>query len=51
MEYSTKVTTKLVKKGMRDLAGVLENYVTRGKDYRADKAKELYGGWKLIKTD
>ena len=47
MEYSTKVTTKLVKKGMSDLAKVIENYIIKGKQYRSND-KELYGGWKLI---
>ena len=51
MEYSTKVTTKLVQKGMSDLAGLIEHYLIRGKQYRSDNAKELYGGWKLIVSD
>lgn len=48
MEYSTKVTERLVKKGMNDLGLVIENYITKGKQYRSDKSKEFYGGWKLI---
>ena len=48
MEYSTKVTKNIVKKGMHDLGLVVENYITKGKQYKANNAKELYGGWKLI---
>lgn len=48
MEYSTKVTERLVKNGMNDLGLVIENYITKGKQYRSDKSKELFGGWKLI---
>ena len=33
---------------MHDLAMVIENYITKGKQYRGEQAKELYGGWKLI---
>jgi hypothetical protein len=48
MEYSTKVTTRLVQKGMSDLAGVINNYVFKNKQYKPDKAADLYGGWKII---
>ena len=48
MEYSTNVTTKLVKRGMHDLGMVVENYICKGKNYKHNQAKELYGGWKLI---
>lgn len=33
MEYSTAVTTKLVKRAMHDLGGVIEHYITNGKQY------------------
>lgn len=36
MEYSTKVTTRLVQKGMGDLAKVIENYITKGKQYKSN---------------
>lgn len=39
MEYSTKITTRLVQKGMSDLADLVENYMFKGKYYQADKAK------------
>lgn len=39
MEYSTNVTTKLVKRGMYDLAMVIENYIMKGKQYRGEKTK------------
>jgi tubulin monoglycylase TTLL3/8 len=39
MEYSTNVTTKLVKRGMHDLGLVVENYITQGKQYKANQAK------------
>lgn len=39
MEYSTKVTTKLVQQGMADLGKVIENYITKGKFYKNDKNK------------
>lgn len=48
MEYSTKVTTRLVQKGMSDLADLIQNYVMKGKNYQGQKAQELYGGWKLL---
>ena len=48
MEYSTKITTQLVQSGMHDLALVIENYVMKGKTYKQDKSKELYGGWTLL---
>lgn len=32
---------------MADLAQVIENYITKGKQYRSND-KGLYGGWKLI---
>jgi tubulin monoglycylase TTLL3/8 len=48
MEYSTKVTTKLVQRGMSDLGKLIENYIMKNKYYKSDKNKELYGGWKLI---
>lgn len=39
MEYSTKVTTEIVKKGMSDLADVVNNYMFKGKYYDKQKAK------------
>lgn len=48
MEYSTKVTTRLVKKGMSDLADLVENYMMKGKQYDSGAAKALYGGWQLL---
>ena len=48
MEYSTPVTTKLVKRGIHDRGILVENYITKGKQYKANHAKELYGGWKII---
>ncbi len=39
MEYSTGVTTKLVKRGMHDLGLVVENYITKGKQYNCGQAK------------
>lgn len=33
---------------MSDLGKLIENYIMKNKNYRSDKAKELYGGWKLI---
>jgi tubulin monoglycylase TTLL3/8 len=48
MEYSTKVTTRIVQKGMSDLADLVQNYMFGNKYYRHDKAKQFYGGWKLL---
>lgn len=48
MEYSTKVTTQIVRRGMSDLADLVNNYMFRGKCYDKSKAQELYGGWQLI---
>jgi tubulin monoglycylase TTLL3/8 len=39
MEYSTKVTTRLVQKGMTDLSKVIENYITKGKQYKSNESK------------
>lgn len=48
MEYSTKVTTQIVKKGMSDLGDLVNNYMFKGKYYDKSRSKELYGGWKLL---
>jgi tubulin monoglycylase TTLL3/8 len=48
MEYSTKVTMDIVKKGMRDLGDLVNNYMGRGKYYDRSRARELYGGWILL---
>lgn len=48
MEYSTKVTTNIVQKGMSDLADLVNNYMFKGKYYDKGKAKDLYGGWNLL---
>jgi tubulin monoglycylase TTLL3/8 len=39
MEYSTKITTKLVQSGMHDLGLMIENYVMKGKQLKNDKHK------------
>jgi tubulin monoglycylase TTLL3/8 len=33
MEYSTETTVKIVKRGMTDLADLIENYMLKGKQY------------------
>ena len=33
---------------MHDLGMVIENYITKGKNYIANNPKEHYGGWKVI---
>ena len=48
MEYSTETTIKIVKRGMSDLADVIENYMLKGKFYDKQNAGNLYGGWKLL---
>ena len=48
MEHSTNTTTKIVKKGMSDLADLVENYMLKGKIYNKEDADKLYGGWKLL---
>jgi|JI10StandDraft_1071094.scaffolds.fasta_scaffold1758764_1 hypothetical protein len=48
MEYSTKVTTKIVQKGMSDLGDLVNNYMFKGKYYDKNKVSELYGGWQLL---
>lgn len=48
MEYSTKVTTQIVKRGMSDLGDLVNNYMFKGKYYDKSRAKQLYGGWKLL---
>ena len=37
VDYSTKVTTHIVKNGLRGMADLLQHYVTKGKNYKADK--------------
>ncbi len=39
MEYSTKVTTKIVRKGMSDLADLVNNYMFKGKYYDKSRAQ------------
>jgi tubulin monoglycylase TTLL3/8 len=39
MEYSTKVTTQIVKKGMSDLGDLVNNYMFKGKYYDKARAK------------
>lgn len=39
MEYSTKVTTEIVQKGMSDLADLVNNYMFKGKYYDKARAK------------
>lgn len=39
MEYSTKVTAKLVQRGMSDLGMLIENYIMKNKNYKPDKNK------------
>ena len=39
MEHSTAVTTKIVQRGMHDLGLVIENYITKSKNYKANNAK------------
>ena len=48
MEYSTKVTADIVSRGMSDYADLVNNYLFKGKQYKPEKARELYGGWKLL---
>jgi tubulin monoglycylase TTLL3/8 len=48
MEYSTKVTEEIVKKGMKELADLVNNYMFKGKYYDKSRARELYGGWNLL---
>jgi hypothetical protein len=48
MEYSTLTTIKIVKRGMSDLADLIENYMLKGKVYNKENADTLYGGWKLL---
>lgn len=48
MQYSTKVTTSIVQKGMSDLGDLINNYMFKGKYYNKAKAEELYGGWQLL---
>jgi tubulin monoglycylase TTLL3/8 len=48
MEYSTALTTQLVKKGMSELGDLVNNYIFKGKHYEKSKARELYGGWTLL---
>jgi len=39
MEYSTRVTTQIVKKGMSDLGDLVNNYMFKGKYYDKSRAK------------
>lgn len=39
MEYSTKVTTQIVKRGMSDLGDLVNNYMFKGKYYDKSRAK------------
>ncbi len=38
MEYSTQTTIKIVKRGMSDLADLIENYMMKGKQYNKANA-------------
>ena len=48
MEYSTKVTTNIVQRGMSDYGDLVNNYLFGGKQYKKKQAEELYGGWRLL---
>ena len=37
MEYSTKITTNIVKKGMKELGDLVNNYMFKGKIYDPTK--------------
>ena len=47
VDYSTKVTAKMVREGLRGLADLIQHYITNGKNYKPDN-KHLYGGWAII---
>ena len=48
MEHSTKTTSRIVQKGMSDLADLVEHYMLGGKHYQEGQARKFYGGWKLL---
>ena len=43
MDHSTKVTERMVKKGLKDLGKLVHEYMGKGKVYDGD-----VGGWKLV---
>lgn len=39
MEHSTKVTSDIVSRGMSDYGDLVNNYLFKNKQYKADRAK------------